>query len=224
MEHPCLRCASPVENSSPFCAICGASQIRFSRSPASVGGVNVATEVASPARVSIGLERVIDLEPRALNRDSSIRLRSAATAGAIAAVLSAVPLGFFLALPLGGFLAVVFYRRYGLRSEPSATAGFRLGALAGLFAFLMFLLLTALETVAFHAGSELRQMMIEGVRRAELRNPDPQARQMLDYFMTPPGLILMAVLGGIFLCVLFVVLSGIGGTISAAAGRRGSRR
>jgi MFS family permease len=222
VEHPCPGCGSPVENSEPFCPICGASQIRFSRSPASAEGVHVETAVAVPVRVSLEIGRTIAARPPALGRDAAIRLRSAAAAGAIAAVLSAVPLGFFLALPLAGFLAVVFYRRHGF-TEPSPAAGFRLGALAGLFAFLIFLVLTALETVIFHARDEFRQIMIEGVRRAELRNPDPQARQILDYFMTPPGLILMAILGAIFLCVVFVVLSGIGGTVSATVRRRKPR-
>lgn len=178
------------------------------------------TAVAAAPRLSLELETEIALRPEVLRRDAGIRLRSAATAGAIAALLSAVPLGFFLALPLGGFLAVVFYRRHGPRLELPSAAGFWLGALSGLFAFLIFLVLTVVETVAFHAGSELRQIMIEGVRRAQLRNPDPQARQMLDYFMSPPGLVVMMVMGAIFLCLLFVLLSGFGGTISAALARR----
>jgi len=100
--------------------------------------------------------------------------------------------------------------------------GFRLGSLTGFFGFLIFVVLTAVETVAFHAQNELRDAMMQAIRQAQARSADPQARQMLDYFMTPQGLAIMMIFGFIFMCILFVVLSGLGGALSAALLRRKS--
>ena len=147
-------------------------------------------------------------------------MRSALNAGAIAAVLSLLPFGFILALPLAGFLCVLLYRRRSSAQEPSPGAGFRLGGLCGVFGFAIFIILTAVNTLAFHAQNEFRGAMIEAVRRAQARNPDPQARQMLEYFTSPQGLVVMMVLGFVFICVAFVLLSGLGGVISAALLRR----
>jgi len=43
---------------------------------------------------------------------------------------------------------------------------------------------------------------------------------MLDYFTTPHGLMVMMILGFIFTGVMFVLLSGLGGSISAKLLRR----
>jgi hypothetical protein len=62
--------------------------------------------------------------------------------------------------------------------------------------------------------------MIETIHRQQARNPDPQARQMLDYFLTPHGLLVMMIGGLVLMSVVFVLVSGIGGAISAALLRR----
>jgi MFS family permease len=152
--------------------------------------------------------------------DRQAAVRSALNAGAIAAVLSLLPLGFIVALPLAGFLGVRLYRRRSSAPELSTGVGFKLGTLCGAFGFVIFTLLTAVNTLAFRAQNEFRGAMIEAVRRAQARNPDPQARQMLDYFTSPHGLVVMLVMGGVFICVAFVLLSGLGGAISAALLRR----
>ena len=147
-------------------------------------------------------------------------MRSALNAGAIAAVLSLLPFGFILALPLAGFVGVLLYRRRSSAPAPSPGAGFRLGVLSGVFSFAIFTILTAVNTLAFHAQKEFRNAMIEAVRHAQARNPDPQARQMLEYFTSPQGLVVMMALGFVLICIAFVLLSGLGGAMSAALLRR----
>ena len=147
-------------------------------------------------------------------------MRSALNAGAIAGVLSLVPLGSIVALPLAGYLGVRLYRRRSSAPQLSTGAGFKLGALCGVFGFVIFTVLTAVNTLAFRAQDEFRGAMIEAVRHAQARNPDPQARQMLEYFTSPQGMVVMLVLGGVFICVAFVLLSGLGGAISAGLLRR----
>jgi hypothetical protein len=150
--------------------------------------------------------------------DARLRMRAALTAGLISAILSSIPVGpaFIFALPLGGFLAVLLYRRWSTASqEPSSGMGFRLGGLSGLFAFGTFVAVMAIETLAFGGENDLREALVRAVRQAQARSADPQARQLMEYFLTPQGLVWMVVLGLIFLAITFVLLSAIGGAISA---------
>ena len=217
MEHPCLRCQGPVEDSSPFCPHCGAAQVRFAGPAGPRQPVSIAFDTL-PANPATGAFET-PYSTEAARPDGRLGLRAALTAGVIAAVLSSVPLGpaFVFALPIGGFLAVLFYRRWtSVREEPSSGMGFRLGGLSGLFAFATFVVLTAFETLAFGGRDELREALVRAVRQAQTRSADPQARQMMEYFLTPQGLVWMVILGLIFLGITFVLLSAIGGAVSAA--------
>src|SRR5207245_8789509 len=111
-------------------------------------------------------------------------------------------------------------RRRARMAEPSLGAGFRLGALTGLFGFAIFAVFWAAEIVVSRAGSELRRMMVEKLQHAAAGNPDPYARQVADYFTTPQGLVVLMVFGLVLTCVAFVLLSGLGGAVSAALLRR----
>lgn len=122
--------------------------------------------------------------------------------------------------PLGGFLSVLLYRRRTWAGDPSPRAGFRLGALSGIFGFVIFVVLAGAQVALLHGENEVRNAMIEAVRHQQARNPDPQARQMLDYFLSPHGLLVMMTVGLIFMGLMFVLLSGVGGAISAALLRR----
>lgn len=153
-------------------------------------------------------------EPTLRNRSSA--WRSAATAGLVGALLSILPFGFLLAFPLAGFLSVLFYRRRTWGVELSPSAGFRLGLLTGMLGFALFIMLAALDTVVSHAGGEIRQTMVDAVHRQQARTPDPQARQILDYFLTPNGLAVMIIVGLIFMGIVFVLLAGLGGAASAS--------
>lgn len=154
--------------------------------------------------------------------DSRATMRAALYAGVIGAVLSSVPVvaNFVLALPVAGFLAVLFYRRWTMGPELRSSFGFKLGALSGLFGFLVFLIFTAIGTVAFHAESELRQAMVEAIQAKQARAVDPQVRQMFDYFMTPQGMMIMMGLGFVMMGVAFVLLSGLGAALGASLLRR----
>jgi MFS family permease len=162
----------------------------------------------------------INLERTRTTLDRGNVLRAAIAAGVIAGLLSMLPLGFILGSPLGGFLSVLLYRRRSWSADPSRSAGFRLGALSGLFGFLIFAVLASMQVLLLHGGNEVREAMIEAVRRQQARNPDPQARQMLDYFLTPHGLMTMVIVGLILMGILFVLLSGVGGSFSATLLRR----
>jgi len=143
-------------------------------------------------------------------------------AGAVAAVLSAVPISgsFIFALPLAGFLCVLLYRRYHTAGEPTPGLGFRLGAGAGLAGFIILMTLMAISVVGFHGQDQSREAMLQVVRQAQARYTDPQMRQSLEYFLTPQGLAFLMVFASALMCVLFALLAGIGGAVSAALLRR----
>ncbi len=195
---------------------------------AAVSEPSVFASSSSPESVSAsshsasGYARV-DAEPvprRAGGLDRPAAVRSALHAAAIAAVLCLLPLGLIVAIPMAGYFGVRLYRRRSVAPALPPGAGFKLGALSGLFGFLIFTALKVVNTVAIGAQSELRDAIIEAVRRAQARNPDPQARQMLEYFTSPHGMVVFVILAAVISCVAFVLLSGLGGAISAALLRR----
>lgn len=152
--------------------------------------------------------------------DKNHALRAAATGGIVAALLSLLPLGLIVGAPAGGFMAVLLYRRRTHSGDPSPQAGFRLGVIAGAMGFVLFIALLAVQIKVSHSENQLRSSMIEAVHRQQARNPDPQSRQMLDYFLTPRGLAIMMIIGTLFGAVAFVLLAGLGGTVSAMLLRR----
>jgi predicted nucleic acid-binding Zn-ribbon protein len=106
VEHACLNCGSAVDDGSPFCSSCGAAQIHLLRPESSACIVNV-QRVAIKASLAIAFDHEnAPLDAEAASADSRSELRSAMSAAAIAALLSVLPFGFLLALPLAGFLAV----------------------------------------------------------------------------------------------------------------------
>ena len=153
--------------------------------------------------------------------DGHAELRSALYAGVVGALLSMIqPLASLVALPFAGFLSVLLYRRRSSGAELSPRAGFRLGALAGLFGFGLLMVLTAAGTLARHTEGDMHAAVIQIIQQAQARNPDPQARQAFEYFMTPQGMAFMMIFGFVIMCSMFVLLSGIGGAISASLLRR----
>jgi MFS family permease len=216
VEHPCQRCGSAVDDSAPFCNSCGAPQVRFA-------GIDIAPhsfKVQAPAAsLSTQIESETVPSPTS-GLDKKSALRVALTAGAIAALVSLLPLGIVFGSPVGGFLSVLLYRRRSWIGDPSPRMGFRLGALCGMFGYAIFLVLAAAQIALSHAQNEVRDAMIETIHRQQARNPDPQARQMLDHFLTPHGLLVMMIAGLVLMGIVFVLVSGVGGAISAALLRR----
>jgi len=95
-----------------------------------------------------------------------------------------------------------------------------LGALSGLLSFGFLMVLSAFGTLVSHNEADAHAAVIQIIQRAEARNPDPQVRQLFDYFMTPHGMAVMMIFGFVIMCVTFVLLSGIGGAVSASFLRR----
>lgn len=218
MEHPCHRCGSPVDDSSPFCPDCDAPQIRVSGN---------AESSAQNFTVPFTPQLVVASEPLIFApvtpATTKGRFRSAAVSGIAAGLISVLPLGIVLGPVLAGVLAVILYRRRSGSSVVPPADAFKLGSLSGLFAYLIFLGLESLDVVMSHGENEIRDSMIEAVKRQQARNPDPQARQMLDYFLTPHGVVVMIVAGIVISGIAFVLFSGLAALFTSTL-LRGKRR
>jgi hypothetical protein len=116
-----------------------------------------------------------------------------------------------------GFLAIVFYRRRVPIANLKPAKGARLGAVSGAFGFGMFAVLTSIEMIISpRSGDEMRAQLLEALQQSASRTSDPQAQHMLEYFRTPPGLVLMMIIGLIFMFIAFVLLSALGGALGTA--------
>ena len=224
MEHACYQCGAEVEDGIPFCRQCNAPQIRVAV-PEAVAP-EAALEAPPPVIEAIPLRPVV---PSNLRSSRAIvwphALRAAWLAGFIAAALMIIPLGasFGLGMLAAGFLCVLFYRRRVPGANPTAWMGARLGALGGAFGFLLFGILALVETTVFRAGNEVRAALLQAIAQAGARNPDPQAQQMMQYFKTPQGLVVMMIIVFALMFVIFLILASLGGAVGAAALRRRDR-
>ena len=208
-------------------------QIRFSGREVSSGPVvmraSVSEPSASPSRQSPSSFSASEVSPSSYLReeaepvtrgagslDRQAAVRSALNAGAIAAVLCLIPLalGFIVAMPMAGYFGVRLYRRRSVSRELPPGGGFKLGALSGLFGFSISAVIAVVLTLAAHAEDKIRTLIIEAVQRAQAFYPDHRL-QWMDYFTTARGMVVYVILSAVFSCVTFVLVSGLGGAISA---------
>jgi hypothetical protein len=184
--------------------------------PSSSSLESVSSSSYSPSNLRVEAEPITR---RAGGLDRQAAVRSALNAGAIAAVLCLLPWGFIVAMPMAGYFGVRLYRHRSLAQELSPRAGFRIGALSGLFGFLIFTVLAVVVTLAAQAEDKLRTAIIDAVQRAQALYPDHRL-QWFDYFTTPHGMVVYVILSAVFSWVAFVLLSGVGGAVSASVLRK----
>ena len=119
----------------------------------------------------------------------------------------------------GGIAITLYKRRMPYVSVP-ARRGFRIGALAGFFGFLLNAAMSAFGMFSAENRAALRDAMQERLKEALAVNSDPAAQQMVknlgDMVSTPGGLAAVFAFSLCLFGLLFVFLSGIGGAIGAA--------
>jgi hypothetical protein len=154
--------------------------------------------------------------------------KGALLCGVGAAVLSAIPIvaiGCCLWMLGAGALAVTLYRRHLPDTVITPGMGMKIGALTGLFGWLLNAVVTALSFVVGHTSGDMRQVMEEQMRKQMGSTPDPKVQQMmqqmLEWISTPQGMATMIVLVLIFMGVIFLFISAAGGALGASlSGRR----
>jgi hypothetical protein len=218
VEHSCSRCGAAVDNSSPFCPTCEAPQVRFvprEHEPGQEPPRFHPATVPPPPPVVVAGPSPLPIRPAAVPSHGTF-LRAAIYAGAIGSLLSLVPKGFLVGLPLAGVLAVRFFRMRDPNAALRPKAGFSLGALTGVIAFGILVTVGTITLTASNGWGEARKQLLEKMQQIQAANPDPQARQMIEFLLTPAGILL----GLLLMCAVFVLLAGLGGLISAAVQQR----
>jgi hypothetical protein len=118
-----------------------------------------------------------------------------------------------------GVLSVSMYRKRVPGTLITPGMGMKLGALAGVFGFMVNAVMTVLSFVVFRSSSDFRRAMQEQLEKQMASNPDPKAQAMVKHFMdwmsTPQGA------ATIVLGVVFIVITAAGGALGASmSGRR----
>jgi len=139
----------------------------------------------------------------------------------IAIALSTVVRGALgLGLVTAGFLSVYFYRRRNPLARLTLKLGARLGALSGLLGFGITAVASVTTIAVLHSGGEIHALMLKTVQQYVSRSSDPQMQQVLEFYASRQGFILMLVLGTVMMFIFFLALSSVGGMIGAAILRR----
>ncbi|MFZ0707345.1 MAG: hypothetical protein WAM71_17225 [Candidatus Korobacteraceae bacterium] len=134
-------------------------------------------------------------------------------------------LGSLLWLLIAGAVSVSMYQRRVPSALVRPGMGMRIGALAGVFAFVI---TAILSTVLFATeGNQLRQMMEEQLRASMAKAPDPRTAEILQQFIgklnTPEGLATFFLWVMALIAVIFILSSAAGGALGASFSARRRR-
>lgn len=154
--------------------------------------------------------------------------KGALLSGIGAAILSAIPIvsvGCCLWMLGAGALAVGLYQKQVPGTTITPGMGMRVGALAGVFGFLINAVVTAVSFVAFRTSNEFRRAMQQQMDKQMAGNPDPKVKemmqQMLAWMSTPQGAATLVVIALLFVAVVFLIFTAAGGALGASMfGRR----
>ena len=212
MDHRCYQCGATVQDGVAFCLQCNAPQIRVALAEPSVPGDGGEIRTARSSYPGV---------PVSSRFEWAQALPSAFLGLLIASVLSLILRG---ALALGmlaaGFLSVYFYHRRNPLIGLTVGLGARLGAISGALGFGILGVVSTVVTFVSHSVAEIRLIMLKAVQEYVSRSADPQMQQVLEFYNSRQGFILMLVLGSIMMLILFLALSSMGGIIGAAVLRR----
>ncbi len=197
----------------PFCAACGAPQIRVV-APQSTVAPPLPEGNHSLPPIPGATAFPSDLAP-ALRWSAAFRsCLIAAAVTTIIILIAGHPLLILLTLPAGGWFAVFLYARRAEHLPLTAGLGARIGAVTGLTAFGLYVILMAIVLVFQRARflEEIKKTMAA----AAAQNPNPQAQQVVEKLMSPEGIAVLVTVSAIFLFFVFLVLCSVGGAIGGS--------
>ena len=145
-----------------------------------------------------------------------VAMRVALLCGSVSALLNAIPIvsfGCCLWIIGAGFLATYLYgRRTGLLLR--VREGARLGWMTGLLCFVISIVFTALNfALARAAGTNFPDVMQQAIEKMPAQ--DASARQVLEFLMSPAGLVVFLLTYLVMSFLLMVSLSMAGGAMGA---------
>jgi hypothetical protein len=223
MDNLCHRCNAEVAPGTPFCPQCGAPQIRVATPVTSQPVISRVDE--EPGADRFGTSSSDSGEAISAIRWSSALPKTAVSGFATVALLILVasitqlPALALLVVPLGGAFSVLLYVRGNNKQPVSGGAGARLGAVTGLFSFLVYCLIAAAELSS--QRGEVLNTVRKALDEAAAQSADPQAHNLVQMMMTPSGIAMLFVLAAIIFLFIFLILSSLGGAAGAAMLKRG---
>jgi hypothetical protein len=211
MDHSCHRCHQPVEDGVPFCANCGAPQIRVLMPDALAANSSGEAAVAAP---EYGLTAV-GHDP-SLSTDRSQALIACVLAGLVAAIAISLRIIEGIGMLSAGFLAVAFYRSRRPGASVKAPLGALLGAMSGAIGFVFWATVDFIAGLAAHKPDLIRQQALDFINQMPQFSTDPQVLATVKYWKTPEGAassVLFFLFTQLFTCVLVSGLAGIVGAV-----------
>jgi hypothetical protein len=198
-------CGTALPDNARFCHSCGKPQRDedlVERQPE-----GPLTPVAQPAEIAA--------EP-GIHFGNPVAMRVALLCGSVSALLNAIPIvsfGCCVWITGAGFMATYLYgRRTGLML--GVREGARLGWMTGLLCFAISIVFTALNfALARAAGTNFRDVMQQAMEKMPAQ--DQSARQILEFFMSPSGLVIFLLTYLVMSFLLMVSLSMAGGAMGA---------
>ena len=119
-----------------------------------------------------------------------------------------------------GALSVALYRRHAPGTLITPGMGMKLGALAGLFGWLAYAVVSTMTFVALRNSGNFRRAMEEAMQRQLAGNTDPKVHEMmqnlLGWMSTPQGAATIVVLSIAVFGVIFILITAAGGAIGAS--------
>jgi len=98
--------------------------------------------------------------------------------------------------------------------------GMRVGALAGVFGFLINAVVSTVSFVLFRSSDQFRRAMQEQMDREMGSNPDPKVKEMMQHMMdwmsTPQGAATLMVVALVLIAVVFLLFTAAGGALGAS--------
>ena len=196
-------CGTALPDNASFCHNCGKPQRELT-------APEPAETPPQPAPLSPGVEPAVHF-------GNPLALRTALLWGSISALLRAIPivnLGCCVWVTGAGFgAAYTFSRRAGAALAPRD--GARLGWMTGLLGFVINLALDALNFAILRAsGRNIGEMMREAIAKMPMQ--DESARQMMERFLSSPGLLGVVVfLSLVMTFFVTIALAMAGGALGA---------
>ncbi|HEX4604670.1 MAG TPA: hypothetical protein VH724_11790 [Candidatus Angelobacter sp.] len=227
VQSNCYRCGHLLDEQIAFCPCCRAPQIKVSKAleqplpaqeqPGSIQQDSAAHPHPPPKFAS-------PLAAKSLSPSDRIEwktfIRSATPMAALAAIviiLSPLP-GLFIVLPAGLAWTISRYRRH--RPAPMrASHGARMGAMMGLLSFGFY------GAFFLSPGSQekLRDLIASRIQEQASHAPDPQSQQVLQWFATPHGFIVITAFIMVFILVIFLAIGVASGAMAVALAKAPNR-
>ena len=119
-----------------------------------------------------------------------------------------------------GALSVALYQRHVPGAPITPGMGMKLGALAGVFGFVINAIMTTASFVMFRANPDFRRAMQEQMEKSMAGNSDPKVQEMMQrviqFMSSPQGVATLIVFMLLFMAVMFLVFTAAGGALGAS--------